>query len=354
MARLAARFRKHAVDLALQLIGGREERCRVEVALNCDPASQEGPYLGERQPPVDTHHVDVNGCHVLQQCRSLVGKVDQRHVERLQCLDHTGHRREREAAVLLGTQQTRPGIEDHERPCARRSLRAEVQRHRVGKLLEQLMGRLGLGKQEALGGGKRLGPPPLHQIAEQGERRAGKPYERHVLGERANYCAHSLEYERHAFLGIGHPQLLYPGRVADRIGHDGARREVQRDTHPLHRCHDVAEEDRRIQGEPPGRLEGDFRGQLRRFGEGKKIHGLPNRPVLRQIPSRLPHDPDRRVGRGLGAASGQKRRRLGGGVRGHELKTSANTSRAASRVRSMSASVWAAERKSTSNGLGAR
>ena len=86
----------------------------------------------------------------------------------------------------------------------------------------------------------------------------------------------------------------------------GARIELQSDSHSLHRGHDIAEEDGGIHPEPPDRLESHLCCQIGGFGEGKEVHLLPNGSVLREVTTRLPHDPNRRVGNRLPAAGSEE------------------------------------------------
>ncbi len=75
---------------------------------------------------------------------------------------------------------------------------------------------------------------------------------------------------------------------------------------------DVGEQDRRVEAEAPDRLHRDLGGELGIVAQGQEVPGLrPRRLVLRQIPPRLPHHPDRRDGQGLARERAQQGLRHG-------------------------------------------
>ena len=63
--------------------------------------------------------------------------------------------------------------------------------------------------------------------------------------------------------------------------------------HALQGRHDVTEQDRCIELEPPQRLQGDLRGQLGFASQRLEVHFGAQLAVFRQIAARLAHDPDR-------------------------------------------------------------
>ena len=74
---------------------------------------------------------------------------------------------------------------------------------------------------------------------------------------------------------------------------------------------DVGEHDGRVEGEPPHRLQRNLRRHLGIEAEAEEVAGLgPQFAILRQIPSCLSHEPDRRTGKRLSRES-TKEERLG-------------------------------------------
>ena len=73
--------------------------------------------------------------------------------------------------------------------------------------------------------------------------------------------------------------------------------DVEVDAGGVQRHHDVGEEDRRVDPVPAHRLQGDLGDQVGRAAGLEHRHVGPDRPVLRQRPPGLAHEPDRRVRR---------------------------------------------------------
>jgi len=69
---------------------------------------------------------------------------------------------------------------------------------------------------------------------------------------------------------------------------------------------DVREEDRRVEGKPPDRLQRDLHGQLRRSDHLQESVPRLDLPVFGQVAPRLAHDPDGRAGERLARASGEE------------------------------------------------
>src|SRR5262249_48390664 len=94
--------------------------------------------------------------------------------------------------------------------------------------------------------------------------------------------------------------------------------EAYRLSERLRHHQDVGEQDRGIEPEPPHRLQGDLGGELRREAEfEERTHPSTNRPVLRTVPPRLTHQPDRR--RPLPPAGQHFHQRLEGTVVPHTI-----------------------------------
>ena len=76
-------LREHPVGEVEELGGRRHERRRIEVSLDGDPGAEGSAGAGERQPPVDAGDVERQTGELVEECRPLVGKVDQRQAERI-------------------------------------------------------------------------------------------------------------------------------------------------------------------------------------------------------------------------------------------------------------------------------
>ena len=110
---------------------------------------------------------------------------------------------------------------------------------------------------------------------------------------------------------------------AHRVGHDrpDPGLDVEVDADRLERQHDVGEEDRRVDAVAAHRLHRDLHDQLGPHARLEHGDALAHLEVLRQRPPRLPHEPHRRVGRGLAPRRPEEgrvvQRRVGGGGGGH-------------------------------------
>src|SRR5574337_1883473 len=81
---------------------------------------------------------------------------------------------------------------------------------------------------------------------------------------------------------------------------------LQSNPHRLHHQKDVAEDDRGIDAESFGGRDRHLCRQVGPVAQLQKRQLAPNLPILLQVPPRLPHDPDRRIGGRLQTAGLQK------------------------------------------------
>src|SRR6266481_410785 len=177
--------------------------------------------------------------------------------------------------------------------CPGRELRVEVADERVGDPGQQPMRQVLVGEDQRL---------CLLEAAR------GLPFD-HVGGERPGSAAEAdqgdaavqaLQRRADRFhdvpevaLRVGHPQLVDVRRRAQ--GLRELRPLVFQDELHAHRFghhQDVAEEDGGVDAEDVHRLDGDLRRQIGRLAQLQEGNPGAHRPILRQVPPRLPHQPD--------------------------------------------------------------
>ena len=111
--------------------------------------------------------------------------------------------------------------------------------------------------------------------------------------------------------------------------------EVQAEPHGVGNREDVGKDDRGVEGVAPDRLQGDLARELGRLRQCEETSRLAARlVVLGQVAAGLPHDPDRRVRRGLAQERAQENVVRHGREFSHAL-TSADRGRRGSLARSV-------------------
>ena len=106
--------------------------------------------------------------------------MDARHAGAREAAEHLAARRQGCALVVGRREHAGPAVEELHRRRARVDLRAQRSEGHVGEPVEQRSPRLGLAVHQGLGARVRSRRPALHQVAGEGERRAGEADEGHV------------------------------------------------------------------------------------------------------------------------------------------------------------------------------
>src|SRR5262245_57940949 len=101
MAAMTANTFQDAPRTPPQLVARREQRHRVEVALDADVVANSFPGDVQVDAPVDTNYVPARSAHQLQQAGSARAEVNHRNTRR-DGVDHLTHMRQHEAFVVLG------------------------------------------------------------------------------------------------------------------------------------------------------------------------------------------------------------------------------------------------------------
>jgi hypothetical protein len=131
----------------------------------------------------------------------------------------------------------------------------------------------------------------LDQVARQREGRAGEPDERH----RELLAQEPDRFERLGHVGrrLERPQPVEVGRCAHgRADHRAAPRlDAHVDAHPREGHHDVAEHDGGVEVHAPQRLQRDLDDLRRVLARLEDVAIAAQRPILRQVSTRLAHEP---------------------------------------------------------------
>ena len=140
---------------------------------------------------------------------------------------------------------------------------------------------------------------PLDEVAGHGERRAGKPDERHPRPvELTAHQAHRLGDVGGVDVGLERTEAAQVVAAAEGLGDHGppAGLHVDPEADGLQGHDDVGEQDGGVHAVAPHRLEGQLGGQ-RSVRNGRQDGALAARgPVLGQRPAGLAHEPHRRAG----------------------------------------------------------
>ncbi len=296
VARPAAGPPEDVLHLAVALGGGREQRGRVEVALDRAGLAAAAPRLIERNAPVDADDIPTGAGEILQEGRRARAEVNDRNApfggER-QRLPAVG---QDEAAVVLRRQAAHPAVEQLQRLRARARLRGEIAADQLGEFAEQQVPGVGGLVHQRFGPGEGPRGSALDRVAGERERRSGEPDQRGVGGERGAREAHRLEHRTEVRFRVDGGKLLDVRLPAHRLGDVRAlaRREAQPQPQRLEGKQDVGEQDRRIHAEALDRLERHLSGQLGSVTEIEDGVLLAQLAVLWHVASGLPHEPHRR------------------------------------------------------------
>jgi hypothetical protein len=125
----------------------------IEVALERDPATGAGPGHPQRGPPVDTDHVGAGLGELVEQFAGVDPEVDARHTELGHGGQHPGGVGEHEAAVVVGVERPRPGVEQLDHSCACADLGDEGGDGEVGEPVAEVVPQRRVVEHQRLGAG---------------------------------------------------------------------------------------------------------------------------------------------------------------------------------------------------------
>ena len=149
----------------------------------------------------------------------------------------------------------------------------------------------------------------LDHVGADGPRTARKPDQRHAAAQFAADECHRIDHVPEFPAGIRHAEGVDVRRPAHRTLDPGsfARFERQADVHGVRNGEDVGKQDRSIQRKSLERLQGDLAGELWIRAERQEITGArARRPIFRQVPAGLAHQPDGPPRRGLAQQGAQQ------------------------------------------------
>ena len=289
----ASRLLEHSACLAPHRLPRPQQRGGIQVPLDRHGSRSADalPRGAQRCPPVDADRVAAGSVHLSQQLPGSDTEVDRRDLEIRERFEELLRERRRKGRVVVGVQRSRPRIEDLERLHAGRHLRSQVRHDDPDQRLHQPRP-IPLVHQR-LRSRERSRCAALHKVGREGERRAREPDERdaELLAKELDRFDHVRDLlhvaPRQAIDVGGIPQRLFQHRSATRLDPDrhAERREGR---------HDVPEQDRRVERHPPQRLQRQL-GDLLRLADRFEDVPVPSElSVLRQVATRLAHEPDGR------------------------------------------------------------
>src|ERR1035437_2703032 len=176
------------------------------------------------------------------------------------------------------------------------------------------MPQLGVAVHHGLGVFMVLGRPTLNEVRRESERRAGESDQRGGA-QLVEDHVHGLSDIREV-LGRQLRKTIEVGALPERLGHHRSHPgdDVKIDADGSQRNDDVAEQDRRVDPVAAHRLHGDLGDQVRAAARVEHPHALAHLAVLRQRPTRLAHEPDRRIRHAL-TSGGPDQGTIAGAVR---------------------------------------
>ena len=230
--------------------------------------------------------------HEGQEPRRARAEVDDGHAGR-RGPDRARRVRQHVLRVVGRRQRAHPRVEELHGLRPRGDLPVEVVGRHVGEPGEEGVPRRALLAHEALRGEELARGPALDQVRGERERRPREADERHLLAERLPGEPHRLEHvaERIGDVDSGQaPHVLRAphGAVDTRAV---TSRELEADAERLEHEQDVGEEDGRVDAQPLDGLERHLRGGVGRLAQLEEPAAGAQRPVLRHVPPRLPHQP---------------------------------------------------------------
>ena len=169
---------------------GREDQCRVEVALD-DPAADALDALGQGDPPVDADDVRPGVAHQVKDLAGPDAEVDARHTCGAQPLQHLRRPRLHVPLVVGARQRPGPGVEQLHGRRAGGHLHLEVGSRDLRDLAHQRRPQLGVAEHQRLGAGVVLGGAALDEVRRHGERSPREADQGH-RAELADQAAHRL------------------------------------------------------------------------------------------------------------------------------------------------------------------
>ncbi len=144
------------------------------------------------------------------------------------------------------------------------------------------------------------------QVAGERERCSREPDQRDV--ELLAQQSHRLEHLRNVLLGDERSQACQVVVAPDRLVHHGTSSSLDPDgnANRRERHHDVAEQDRGVDRHPSERLERDLDDLVGVPARLEDVAVAAERPILRQVPSGLAHEPHGRAIDGFPSARAQE------------------------------------------------
>ncbi len=167
---------QHLVHLGPDDGVGGEHHGGVQVALHRLARPDPGDRVVEGHPPVDADDVGPGLAHVVQQLAGADAEVDPRDVGDTR--QHPGAVRGDAGAVLRRGQRADPGVEQLHGTGPGVDLHPQERQGDVGQPVQQGVPQLGVAVHQRLGLRVVLARPAFHQVAGQGERRAGEADQR--------------------------------------------------------------------------------------------------------------------------------------------------------------------------------
>ena len=246
---------------------------------------------GEIRAPVHAQRFRRQFGVGVHQMRRVLQEQDARHPRPAHGLQQRQQMRPHQSPPVRQRQHASPGVEHLHGVGAGPGLGDQIVRHGAGELGQQLAEQARRFRREGPQPGKAGHAPAFHQIGGQRPGSAAETEQRRLRRQFAPYLAQGGHHLRRQCLGGRRAQTGDVRRGADRVRQHGARVEVEVHAEGRQGAHDVREHDGRIKGEAAQRQQRHFRRQRRRARQRLEVMGAPQFAVLRQVASRLAHDP---------------------------------------------------------------
>ena len=220
--RVPVRFEKF-VDLGAEFGKRREERHRIEIALNGGAVADVHPGLVDVDAPVDAHDVAAGGVQFLEKAGGAGAEVDHRDAGGADALDQGAGVGRGEADVIVGAERAHPAIEDLDGAGAGGHLQMREGREHVDDLAHEAAPQGLVAVHEALGADEIARGAAFDHVAGHGEGRAHEADDGDLAGEGADHVLNGLAHVAEV-VGVGGGERIDVVGGADGIVDDGALR----------------------------------------------------------------------------------------------------------------------------------
>ena len=289
----AVRLDQHAIRLSLDHVPRRRQHGRIQVALHARLRPHAPPRHGERGAPVHADHVAARASHQPEQLPRPHAEVDRRNGQVRQAVEETAHVRQHRSLVRVRTQRSDPGVEHLQRLRAGVDLRAEMRQHDGDEGPHQRIPHVGFAQHQRLRALVRPRRAAFDEVARQRERRAREPQEGNL--QLLTQQPDRIQHVGHVGFRLERTEPPDVGRrtdgFVDHRSHPGL--DPDGDAHGRQRHHDVAEQDRSVDGHPPERLHRDLRDQVGVQARVEDVAVPTHLEILGKVAPGLAHEPDR-------------------------------------------------------------